>query len=115
MRWFQLAANQGYGLAESYLGFMYEFGDAEAAGFPGEPQSHMLAYMWWNLAAAQGYNMAALSRDALGPKMTPAQIVARQSRCEISVNLDENVSKVARRREGVSPTGGASSSAARLF
>jgi len=41
-------AEQGNALAQFNLGGMYVRGD-------GVPEDDVLAYMWWNLAAAQGY------------------------------------------------------------
>jgi hypothetical protein len=45
----------------------------------GVPQDFILAYMWFNLAAAaQGGPTAAQMRDILEKKMTPAQIAEAQ-------------------------------------
>ncbi|MGB6912409.1 MAG: SEL1-like repeat protein, partial [Pseudolabrys sp.] len=46
----------------------------------GVPQDFILAYMWFNLAAAaaQGETTAAQMRDILRKKMTPAQIAEAQ-------------------------------------
>jgi len=38
------------------------------------------AYMWWNLAAAQGNSDAKASRDAIQGKMTPEQVAEGQRR-----------------------------------
>ena len=38
---------------------------------PGVPQAYVQAHMWFNLAAAQGYEGAAKNRDPAASKMTP--------------------------------------------
>jgi TPR repeat protein len=71
--WFRKAAEQGHRLGQLNLGFSYMEGW-------GVPQDFILAYMWFNLAAAaaQGETTAAQMRDILGKKMTPAQIAEAQ-------------------------------------
>jgi TPR repeat protein len=44
----------------------------------GVPQDYVLAHMWFNLAARQGYPSAEDHRDTLAKKMTPAQIAEAQ-------------------------------------
>ncbi len=46
VRWYRLAAEQGYAPAQYGLGLMYYRGE-------GSPEDEVLAYMWWNLAAAR--------------------------------------------------------------
>ena len=46
MRWYRLAADQGYASAQFNLGVMYGTGE-------GVPQDYVAAHMWFNLAAAQ--------------------------------------------------------------
>ena len=51
MRWFRLAADQGYAQAQANLGAMYENGQ-------GVPPDYATAYMWFSLAGAgaqEGY------------------------------------------------------------
>jgi TPR repeat protein len=60
-------ANQGDAVAQFNLGVMYDNGH-------GVPQDHVLAYMWFNLSAAQGNQLAAGRRDRMATRMTPAQI-----------------------------------------
>jgi hypothetical protein len=96
------AAEQGDGLAQYSLGFLYykgqgvprdyakavkwwqkgaEQGTAEAqlalglayANGQGLPQDNTLAYMWFDLASTQGQENATASRDNLAKKMTPTQ------------------------------------------
>jgi NAD(P)-dependent dehydrogenase (short-subunit alcohol dehydrogenase family) len=38
------------------------------------PQDYVLAHMWFNLAAAQGYDLAMSNRDTVAKLMTPDQI-----------------------------------------
>lgn len=71
MRWFRLAADQGNGVVQSYLGAMYLDGD-------GVPQDYVLAHMWFNLAVAGGFRSAVSSRDSVAAKMTTAQIAEAQ-------------------------------------
>ena len=44
----RIAARQGLARAQHNLGLMYANGE-------GVPQDDVLAYAWWNLAAAQGH------------------------------------------------------------
>jgi len=71
-RWFRKAAEQGYATAEAVLGSMYYEGRS------GAPQDYVLAHMWLNLAAAQGFEKAAELRDLLEENMTPAQLAEAQ-------------------------------------
>ncbi len=38
------------------------------------PQDHVQAHLWFNLAAAQGNELASKNRDIIADNMTPAQI-----------------------------------------
>jgi len=58
VKWYRLAAEQGYAKAQSGLGFMYSLGQ-------GVPQDYLQAHMWANLAAAQGDKSAGEVRDLL--------------------------------------------------
>lgn len=74
--WFRKAADQGSANGQSSLGLMYE------AGW-GVPQDYVLAHMWYNLAASRAVNdaskgVAAIYRDLVAAKMTPAQIAEAQ-------------------------------------
>ena len=71
VKWYRLAADQGFAAAQSNLGFMYAFGR-------GVPQDVVQAYMWLNLSAAQGYDVAIKNRDIVAGHMTPAQIAEAQ-------------------------------------
>ncbi|MEQ1610904.1 MAG: hypothetical protein ABL956_18355, partial [Hyphomonadaceae bacterium] len=55
VRWYRLAADQGYAMAQSNLGVMYANGR-------GVPENDVEAYKWWSLAAAQGNADAFINR-----------------------------------------------------
>ena len=65
------AADQGNADAQFSLGFMHSRGG-------GVPKDLVTAYMWINLAAAQGSESEKRARDALEKQMTPAQIAEAQ-------------------------------------
>jgi TPR repeat protein len=71
VKWYKLAAGQGYANAQNNLGFMYANGK-------GVPQDYILGHMWWNLAASSGNKDAVLGRDAVSKRMTPADISTAQ-------------------------------------
>lgn len=66
--WFRKAATQGHGEAQYLLGLMYK---NHAAGMP---KDLVLAYMLWNLAAANGSANASDQRAQIVRRMTKAQI-----------------------------------------
>ena len=57
--------------ASPILGLMYVNGQ-------GVPQDFVLAYMWLNLSATQGFQSAIKNRDIVARRMTPAQIAEAQ-------------------------------------
>ena len=71
VRLYRLAADQGNALAQSNLGLMY------AQGF-GVPEDIVLAYMWFNIAAAQGNEGARNNKDFAEQQMTREQITEAQ-------------------------------------
>lgn len=71
--WFRKAAEQGHGEAQHALGLMYRY---QVAGVPGDP---VIAYMLWNLAAANGNRNAVGQRAAIARQMTQAQIEEAQA------------------------------------
>ena len=71
VRWYRLAADQGYVEAQYNLGNMYANGE-------GVPENYIAAYMWFNLAAAQGDDHASQNKNSLREKMTPEQIAEAQ-------------------------------------
>jgi len=59
VKWYQMAASQGYADAQSNLGFMYYRGT-------GIPQNRSTAIMWFKKAAAQGQQGAISALKQLG-------------------------------------------------
>jgi clan AA aspartic protease (TIGR02281 family) len=76
-RWFRLAANQGHGVAQRFLGLSYFRGQ-------GVPQDDVLAFMWLSLAANNKVNLPKTqievmeARDGLARRMTQAQLEEAQ-------------------------------------
>ena len=64
-------AEQGDALAQYDLGAMYSTGE-------GVPEVNVLAYMWSNLAAAQGHEGAQRAKDIVEGVMTREQIAEAQ-------------------------------------
>jgi len=83
VRWYRKAAEQGNGRAQFNLGLMYFSGE-------GVPVDYVAAYMWWNLAAAQGLEVAKGNKGIISKKMTSEQIAeARElSREWLTKHLD---------------------------
>ncbi|MDC8756061.1 tetratricopeptide repeat protein [Janthinobacterium fluminis] len=71
--WFRKAAEQGHAEAQQVLGLMYRY------HIGGMPQDVVIAYMLWNLAAANGSANAAEQRAAVVRKMTSEQIEEGQA------------------------------------
>ena len=51
----------------------------------GVPQDYMEAYMWWNLAAAQGNGEAREKRDIVAKMLTASQVADAQCRAREKV------------------------------
>jgi Sel1 repeat len=68
---YRIGADKGEAGAQFSLGFMYQKG-------LGVPQDHLRAYMWFDLAAAQGTKGAAEWREHIAGRMTPEQIAEAQ-------------------------------------
>ncbi len=66
-----MAAEQGHADAQFNLGLMYARGE-------GVLLDYVLAYMWFNLAAAQGNEEAPKIRGIVAEYMTPDQIAEAQ-------------------------------------
>lgn len=64
-------AEQGLPIAQKALGEMYYDGR-------GVLQNHVMAHMWFNVAASNGYEFASLYRDRLAKLMTAADISKAQ-------------------------------------
>lgn len=75
LRELRLLAEQGNARAQSNLGNMYYNGR-------GVPQNYVSAYMWWNLAAAQGHENTQANRDIVQRRMTSADITRAQKLAE---------------------------------
>ena len=80
VRWYQLAAEQGYAEAQFNLGVMYASG-------AGVPQDYVQAHMWFNLAASRSTgelrDNSVKNRDRAAEELTPdglneAQRLARE-------------------------------------
>jgi len=70
LNWFRKAAEQGLPNAQGMLGIMYAKGQ-------GVQSNYVLAYMWLQLAS-EGREGASQFRDAVGQRMTAAQISEAQ-------------------------------------
>ena len=71
IKWYRLAADQGFASAQTNLGERYEKGK-------GVPQDYLLAHMWFNLSGSQGDKSGIRKRKSLEKKMTPSQIEKAQ-------------------------------------
>jgi TPR repeat protein len=75
VRWFRLAAEQGYARAQASLGLMYDTGE-------GVTQDDVQAHMWFNLvasrAAGRAREMAVEDRDLVAGRMTADQLADAQ-------------------------------------
>ena len=75
MKWYRLAAEQGDAEAQGNLGVMYGNGT-------GVPKDNLLAYMWWNIAGANGQdvegNMGILTDLMSQADIAKAQEMTRQ-------------------------------------
>jgi uncharacterized protein len=72
VKWYRLAAEQGYAGAQNNLGVMYEFGD-------GVLQDNTMAHMWYNIASANGDDKSGEWRDELAGQMTSTAIEKAQA------------------------------------
>ena len=63
---YRQAAVLGFPLAQHGLARLYETG-------LGVPQSHVMAHVWYSLAASHGHELAARHRDAVAERMTRKQ------------------------------------------
>jgi TPR repeat protein len=71
--WFRMAAEQGNPDAQYALGLMYRYHVA------GMPQDVVIAYMLWNLSAANGHANAANQRASVARQMSQEQIEEAQA------------------------------------
>ena len=70
-RWYRISAEQGHFRAQYNLGVMYANGD-------GVPADRVSAYLWWNLSAIEGHEIARGRRDIIERQMTREQIAEAQ-------------------------------------
>ena len=111
MKWYRLAAEQGYAMAQSDLGQMYRKGQgvpqdyAEAGKWyrlaaeqgyasaqftlgrlyqigKGVPQDFVTTHMWFNIAVANG-GPGAAARDEVAARLTPADVSEAQRRAKV--------------------------------
>ena len=66
-KWFRLAADQGYAMAQNNLGTLYARGE-------GVPKDYVQAYMWFALSAAQDNALAVDNLKAAADELTPDEI-----------------------------------------
>jgi TPR repeat protein len=107
VRWYHLAADQGYAAAQSNLGAMYDRGEGVRQNYRealrwyrmaadqgnataqynigsmyasghGVPQDYVTTHMWFSLSAAEDDDDAAKNRDVIAQRMTLAQIAEAQ-------------------------------------
>ncbi len=71
VKWYKLAAEQGYANSQYNLGVIYFNGE-------GVIQDYTLAHMWLNIAESQGIKIAMENRDIVEKTMTPSQIEKAQ-------------------------------------
>ncbi len=71
------AAEQGSAYAEDALGQIYS-GESSSSG-QSEPEDDALAYMFYNLAAAQGNSNSTTAKAAIESRMTPGEVASAQA------------------------------------
>ena len=71
MKWYRKAAQQDHASAQNNLGLMFSEGHSM-------PPDNVQAHMWYNLAAANGPDIAAMNRDIIAAKMTSADVSTAQ-------------------------------------
>ena len=71
VKWFRLAAEQGYSQAQSNLGVMYAYGD-------GVPMNYLTAYVWMSVSAAQGNQNARGNIEVVKNELTSEQVAQGQ-------------------------------------
>jgi len=81
VKWYRRAAEQGDMFAHHDLAQMYRNGE-------GVPQDYPTAHMWFNIAAANGSEIAPSMRDHVADKMTPEAILEAQKRARLCMESD---------------------------
>lgn len=80
-KWSALAAKQGNADAQQLLGSLYYKGEGA------EPDDVSKAYMWYDVAAAQGNEEAKKDRDNVAKELNPQQLAAareKAQKCKVS-------------------------------
>ena len=81
IRWYKLAAEQGYAYAQTAIGHMYLNGH-------GVLQDYTRAYMWFNIAASLWDGDARKWQDIVAQKMDPTQIEEAQGLVSVCVKIN---------------------------
>ncbi|WP_415184069.1 tetratricopeptide repeat protein [Phaeovulum sp.] len=76
VKWYRLAADQGYASAQNNLGLTYESG-------LGVPQDYIAAHIWYNIAGSNGSAKAISNRDRVLAMMQPVDISEAQRRAKV--------------------------------
>jgi TPR repeat protein len=71
LKWWKLAAEQGYADAQVNLGAMYAFGT-------GVLKDYIYTHMWGSIAVSTGGEKKGALRDFIEGKMTPSQLKTAQ-------------------------------------
>jgi TPR repeat protein len=71
VKWYTLAAEQGYASAQTNLGVSYSVGE-------GVPQDYVYSHMWGNISSSNGNENGGKLRDHVAEQMTPSQIEKAQ-------------------------------------
>ena len=71
VKWYTLAAKQGYARAQTRLGLVYDMGKDVF-------QDYVLAHMSYNIAVSNGNKTSIFNRDLLAKQMTPSQLEEAQ-------------------------------------
>jgi hypothetical protein len=107
VKWYKLAAEQGYASAQYNLGYMYDKGKGVPQDYKtavkwyslaaeqgvalaqhnlgamydegkGVLKDYVYAHMWYNIAASSGNKVASKNRDLIAKEMTPSQLEKSQ-------------------------------------
>jgi hypothetical protein len=81
LRLFLMSAKQGDANAQNWLGKMYHQGN-------GAIKNYKKAYMWFNIAHANGYTTAGSTRDLVGQSMSSSDVSAAQDKSSSCIESD---------------------------
>ena len=84
VKWYGLSARKGLNAAQFNLGVMYDYGYGVSKDF-------VLAYLWFDLAAANGHKDGEKNRDVIAQKMSDEDISKARALAELclSSNYEE--------------------------